>query len=108
MESANVRYLRRSLFSQKNERGFASVWVFTHALRKCEKAILLLWLAIRIFSAGFLMKKIVSESQYIYIYIYIKFTLSWMIPVFPVQFCSVKCWKLSVDGSRFIGSFREN
>ena len=104
MESADVRYLRRSLFSQKNERGFASVWVFTHPLRKCEKAILLLWLAIRIFSAGFFMKKTVSKSQYISI----KFTFSWMIPVFPVQFCSVKCWKLSVDGSRFIGSFREN
>ena len=77
MESANVRYLRRSLFSQKNERGFASVWVFTHALRKCEKAILLLWLAIRIFSAGFLMKKIVSESQYIYIYILNLHSLGW-------------------------------
>ena len=104
MDSADVRYLHRSLFSQKNERGFASVWVFSHALRKCEKAILLLWLAIRIFSGGFLIKKTVSKPQYVYI----KFIFPWMIPVFPVQFCSVKCWKLSVDGSRFIGSFREN
>ena len=37
-----------------------------NALRTCEKAISLLWLAIRIFQAGFLMKKTVSKSQYVY------------------------------------------
>ena len=44
-----------------------SLLIRRNALRTCKKAISLLRLAIRIFEAGFLMKKIVSKSQYIYI-----------------------------------------
>ena len=48
-----------------------SLLIGRNALRTCKKAISLRWLAIRILEAGFLIKKIVSKSQYIYIYIYI-------------------------------------
>ena len=43
-----------------------SLLIGRNALRTCENAISLLWLAIRIFQAGFLMKKTVSKSQYVY------------------------------------------
>ena len=43
-----------------------SILIGRNALRTCKKAISLLWLAIRIFEAGFLVKKIVSKSQYVY------------------------------------------